>query len=119
MTPEILAQLAPTGVLRAGINLSNFLLVTGRSPEGEPEGVSPGMARAIADGCAVAKAETLANADDVVAAGYTLSLQTAALADAAKSKLTQLREQVATGRSVMVGEREADRQHAAGLSGAA
>ena len=49
MTPEILAQLAPTGVLRAGINLSNFLLVTGRSPEGEPEGVSPGMARAIAD----------------------------------------------------------------------
>ncbi|MFC7689923.1 hypothetical protein ACFQY5_10220 [Paeniroseomonas aquatica] len=41
MTPEILAQLAPTGVLRAGINLSNFLLVTGRSPEGEPEGVSP------------------------------------------------------------------------------
>ena len=49
MTPEILAQLAPTGVLRAGINLSNFLLVTGRSANGDPEGVSPGMARAIAD----------------------------------------------------------------------
>lgn len=49
MTPDILAQLAPTGVLRAGINMSNFLLVTGRGPAGEPDGVSPGMARAIAD----------------------------------------------------------------------
>ncbi len=49
MTPEIKAQLAPHGVLRAGINLSNFLLVTGRSESGDPEGVSPSMARAIAD----------------------------------------------------------------------
>ncbi len=31
MSPEIVAQLAPHGVLRAGINMSNFLLVTGRS----------------------------------------------------------------------------------------
>jgi polar amino acid transport system substrate-binding protein len=36
-------------VLRAGINLSNFLLVSGRSAEGEPEGVAPDMARAVAD----------------------------------------------------------------------
>jgi polar amino acid transport system substrate-binding protein len=49
MSPEILAQLAPTGVLRAAINMSNFLLVTGRGPAGEPDGVSPGMARAIAE----------------------------------------------------------------------
>ena len=49
MSPEIKAQLAPTGVLRAGINLSNFLLVTGRAADGTPEGVSPDMARAIAD----------------------------------------------------------------------
>lgn len=49
MSPEIIAELAPTGVLRAGINLSNFLLVTGRSPSGDPEGVSPSMAKAIAD----------------------------------------------------------------------
>ena len=48
MSPEIIAQLAPTGVLRAGINLSNFLLVTGRSAEGDPQGVSPSMAAAIA-----------------------------------------------------------------------
>lgn len=43
------SELAPTGVLRAGINLSNFLLVTGRAPDGAPEGVSPDMARAVAD----------------------------------------------------------------------
>jgi polar amino acid transport system substrate-binding protein len=49
VSPEILAQLAPTGVLRAGINLSNFLLVSSRTPEGEPAGVSPDMARAVAD----------------------------------------------------------------------
>lgn len=49
MSPEVLAQLAPTGVLRAGINMSNFLLVTGRTANDEPDGVSPGMARAIAE----------------------------------------------------------------------
>jgi polar amino acid transport system substrate-binding protein len=49
MSDKVKAELAPTGVLRAGINLSNFLLVTGRSANGDPEGVSPDMARAIAD----------------------------------------------------------------------
>ena len=49
MSQDVLSQLAPTGVLRAGINLGNFLLVTGRSTSGDPEGVSPDMARAIAD----------------------------------------------------------------------
>jgi polar amino acid transport system substrate-binding protein len=48
-SPEIISELAPTGVLRAGINLSNFLLVTGKSASGDPEGVSPDMARALAD----------------------------------------------------------------------
>lgn len=48
MLPEIIAELAPTGVLRAGINLSNFLLVTGRSASGDPEGVAPDLAREIA-----------------------------------------------------------------------
>jgi polar amino acid transport system substrate-binding protein len=46
---DVIAELAPTGVLRAGINLSNFLLVSGRNAAGEPDGVSPGMARAVAD----------------------------------------------------------------------
>ena len=54
MSPEIVAELAPTGVLRAGINLSNFLLVTGKSASGDPEGVSPGMAKAVADRLGVA-----------------------------------------------------------------
>jgi polar amino acid transport system substrate-binding protein len=44
MSQDVLSQLAPTGVLRAGINLGNFLLVTGRGPSGDPEGVSPDMA---------------------------------------------------------------------------
>ena len=48
MSLEIISELAPTGVLRAGINLSNFLLVTGKTAEGEPVGVAPDMAREIA-----------------------------------------------------------------------
>ncbi len=48
ISPSIVAELAPTGVLRAAINLSNFLLVTGRSAAGDPEGVAPDMAREIA-----------------------------------------------------------------------
>jgi polar amino acid transport system substrate-binding protein len=45
---RIIAELAPTGVLRAGINMSNFLLVTGRSETGDPQGVAPDMAAEIA-----------------------------------------------------------------------
>ena len=48
MSDKARSELAPTGVLRAGINLSNFLLVTGRSANAEPEGVSPDMARELA-----------------------------------------------------------------------
>jgi polar amino acid transport system substrate-binding protein len=42
-------ELAPHGVLRAAINLSNPFLVTGRPVGGAPEGVSPSLAAAIAD----------------------------------------------------------------------
>ena len=49
MSSDVIAELAPTGVLRAGINLSNFLLVTGRSASGDPVGVAPDMAREVAD----------------------------------------------------------------------
>src|SRR5258708_38950880 len=45
MSDKPRAELAPTGVLRAGINLSNFLLVTGRSKKSEPVGVAPDMAK--------------------------------------------------------------------------
>jgi polar amino acid transport system substrate-binding protein len=54
MTAEIKAQLAPHGMLRAAINMSNFLLVTGRSASGDPQGVSPSMAAAIAERLGVA-----------------------------------------------------------------
>jgi polar amino acid transport system substrate-binding protein len=46
---DVIAELAPSGVLRAGINLSNFLLVSGRNAAGEPVGVAPDLARAIAE----------------------------------------------------------------------
>jgi polar amino acid transport system substrate-binding protein len=48
MPPNVVNELAPTGTLRAGINMANFLLVTGKSAAGEPEGVAPDMAREIA-----------------------------------------------------------------------
>ena len=48
MSPEVVKDLAPTGVLRAAINMSNFLLVTGRDENGDPDGVSPDMARELA-----------------------------------------------------------------------
>jgi polar amino acid transport system substrate-binding protein len=46
---QIVAELAPTGALRAGINMSNFLLVSGTTPSGDPVGVAADVARAIAD----------------------------------------------------------------------
>jgi polar amino acid transport system substrate-binding protein len=48
MSDAVRAELAPSGTLRAGINMSNFLLVTGKTPDGGPDGVSPEMAREIA-----------------------------------------------------------------------
>ncbi|HUA77080.1 MAG TPA: transporter substrate-binding domain-containing protein [Acetobacteraceae bacterium] len=54
ISPELIAELAPTGVLRAGINLSNFLLVTGKSAAGDPVGVSPDMAGEVAKRLGVA-----------------------------------------------------------------
>ncbi|MBK5268633.1 MAG: transporter substrate-binding domain-containing protein [Acidimicrobiia bacterium] len=43
-----ITAIAPTGTLRAGINLSNFLLVTSTATDGTPVGVSPDMASALA-----------------------------------------------------------------------
>ncbi len=46
---EVIAQLTPTGALRAGINMSNFLLVVDKTASGDPIGPSPAIAQAIAD----------------------------------------------------------------------
>ena len=54
MSQDVISELAPTGTLRAGINLANILLVTGSTAAGEPTGVAPDMARAIADRLGVA-----------------------------------------------------------------
>ena len=54
MLEKVRAELAPTGVLRAGINMGNFLLVTGETPEGDPDGVSPDIAREVAGRLGVA-----------------------------------------------------------------
>lgn len=48
--PEAIRQaLSRHGVLRAGINLSNFLLVSSRTADGGPAGVSPDMAAILAE----------------------------------------------------------------------
>ena len=49
MTESLKEILAPTGVLRAAVNLGNFLLITSKADNGDPQGVSPDMAAAIAD----------------------------------------------------------------------
>ena len=48
MVDLISKQLAPTGTLRIGINMSNFLLVSGLNSSGFPEGVSPDLGKRIA-----------------------------------------------------------------------
>ena len=62
MSQDIVSGLAPSGTLRAGINLANTLLVTGSTPAGEPTGVAPDMAHEIADrlGVAVCGARSIA-----------------------------------------------------------
>jgi hypothetical protein len=64
-----------------------------------------------------AEAETRAEADDAIAGLYRDRLVKAALAEAHREKLRQLREQVATGRTAVVAERETDRLHASDLGG--
>ncbi len=52
MTPTAEAarnDLIRPGVLTAAVNLANILLVTGTAADGSPEGVSPGMAAALAE----------------------------------------------------------------------
>ena len=49
-----LADLDNAATLRAGINLGNILLVTGNAPNGDPQGVSPDMAAALAQRLGIA-----------------------------------------------------------------
>jgi polar amino acid transport system substrate-binding protein len=54
MSQDVISELADSGTLRAGINMGNPLLVTGTTSTGEPAGVAPDMARAIADRLGIA-----------------------------------------------------------------
>lgn len=66
-----------------------------------------------------AEAETRAEADDSIAVLYRERLIAAALADSAREKLRQLREQNANGRTAVASDRAVDEFHARGLTGAA
>jgi polar amino acid transport system substrate-binding protein len=48
MLEQAKTELAPGGVLRAGLNFSNFLLISGKTEAGGPAGVAPDMAAEIA-----------------------------------------------------------------------
>ncbi len=48
MTYDARSELSRPGTLRVGINLGNMLLVTGTGPDGEPQGVAPDLAAALA-----------------------------------------------------------------------
>ncbi len=41
-------ELAPSGTLRVGLNYSNFLIVLGDGPDGEPRGIAPDLGRELA-----------------------------------------------------------------------
>ena len=48
LSSELKAQFAPSGVLRAGINLGNPVIAQAGAKGGEPRGVGPALARELA-----------------------------------------------------------------------
>ena len=48
VSPDVLKEFAPTGKLRAAINLSNIVLVQKDPASGEPRGITPELARELA-----------------------------------------------------------------------
>ena len=46
--PEVVKELAPTGKLRAAINLGNAVLAQKDPPSGQPKGVTPDLSRELA-----------------------------------------------------------------------
>ena len=48
MIDDIIKKIAPTGVLRIGVNMSNFLLVNSKDKLGVVDGVSPGIGKKLA-----------------------------------------------------------------------
>ena len=48
MIDDIIKKIAPTGVVRVGVNMSNFLLVNSKDKLGVIDGVSPGIGKKLA-----------------------------------------------------------------------
>ena len=48
MIDTISKKLAPSGVLRVGLNMSNFLLINGKDSAGLPDGISPDIGKRLA-----------------------------------------------------------------------
>ena len=48
MIDDIIKKIAPTGVLRIGVNMNNFLLVNSKDKSGVIDGVSPGIGKKLA-----------------------------------------------------------------------
>ena len=48
MIDDIIKKIAPTGVLRIGVNMNNFLLVNSKDKLGGVDGVSPGIGKKLA-----------------------------------------------------------------------
>ena len=48
MIDNISKKLAPRGILRIGLNMSNFLLINGKDTFGLPDGVSPDIGKRLA-----------------------------------------------------------------------
>src|SRR5215210_2015016 len=46
-SPAVISDLAPTGKLRVGLNMSNFLLTRTDEATGKPAGVAPALGRAL------------------------------------------------------------------------
>ena len=66
MTKDAIADLLDPTVLQVGINLGNILLVTGKKPNGDPEGIAPDMAAGIAEKLGIAvKFNTFATPGEV------------------------------------------------------
>lgn len=49
MTAEAIADLTDPTTLRVAINMGNMLLVTGKTPDGDPDGVAPDVARMLGE----------------------------------------------------------------------
>ena len=49
MNDFISKKIAPTGELRVGLNMSNFLLVNSKDANGLPDGVSPDIGKKLAE----------------------------------------------------------------------